>query len=219
MANPSEKGNHYFLSVFNKAWEDISLIEAITEGIVGLIIAAILLYEGFFDMQNTLEAMLDSFLFAVLFPIVYVLDTLYGILLEEKIKHHDGIVRYSNFADCLPETNPVSNVTTEIWFQTQTNLDFKIVISGVTGDLPFNPIQWDTGALNISSKSGNFHINREPGGSAFVIFVNVPDYSDSKTIFLPDDPREFIKHCLKNLVGGQIDYLYKSGTNILDKNQ
>ncbi|HZM02700.1 MAG TPA: hypothetical protein VFC44_06725 [Candidatus Saccharimonadales bacterium] len=132
----------------------------------------------------------------------YSVEELHTLLTREAIGRKDGIAKTVGYFQCLPpDVDPKIRLTNvaEIQFQAETNMDFKIAITADRADEPHGlAISCNCGSLIIATPhSGS-------GFSSFYIRVNIPGFKDSDWKS-PLDARDFIKHCLKILVAGQLD--------------
>jgi hypothetical protein len=137
------------------------------------------------------------------------LEALHEILTKEATKRGDGIAKTVAYFQCLPaaadfEISGETNVA-EIKLQTETNLDFKIAITGqfLSGENIIRQrglrIYCSCGFLAITPRAGNY----------FNLTIHIPDGNENKSA-TSRDVRDIITQSLKILVGSQIDYLSKT---------
>ena len=140
------------------------------------------------------------------------LEYLYDILNLEAAKRGDGIEKKSGYFNCLPQKinfKMDETEVSEIRFQKETNLDFKVSITK-GGQNPLQP-----NGMKIVYACG--YLEFEPfwviSGSHFHIIIQIPGYNDDKTTenMTNDQRRELVEMRVKILVGAQIRYL--SSTN------
>lgn len=142
----------------------------------------------------------------------YAVDELKQILHDEARIQRDGISITPGFSRCLPTTashSPQDVKVAEISFQTQTNMDFNIVL---TGELWLNKEDlMEMNRVRISCSCGNLEIGQigPVGYGNLSVRVQIPDLNDYKTIPRPltQESRNVVKHSIMLLVAGQIDYL------------
>lgn len=84
-----------------KAWEDISFSEALSEGIVGLMLGLFALWKGWIDQHGAFEMIMDAVGFALLFPIVHFIIRVIFVAPSQIIKEMTEAKKNSH-----PEINP-----------------------------------------------------------------------------------------------------------------
>lgn len=137
------------------------------------------------------------------------LESLYYILTEEAKKQGDGIAKTVGYFQCLPSTitHEIGEMNvSEIRFQTKTNMDFKIAI---TGEEWAGEYIVQSRGLKIYCSCGFLAITPRTIGNGFGITVRIPDGTENKYTSI-SDAHNVINQNMKILVGAQIDYLSKT---------
>jgi hypothetical protein len=136
------------------------------------------------------------------------IEELHNILTTEAAKRGDGISKTAGYFQCLPPAIDfeVHNINVaEIRLQTETNLDFKIIITGLDG--------YNQRTLRVSCDCGYLDIHPASAENYYNISVHIPDWDDDQYVQAAQAGDMFKKQ-ITTLIAGQIIYLNKMNKSV-----